>query len=136
MSSVRKLIRLLLTLLLSVQLYQVHAQETQSTRFLLFTPAVVDIGDVDASEKMVSVPFTFTNISGSDIQLLDVHSQCSCTKPVFSKKKVPSGKESSLRVVLFLEDLTGPQKRHLTVISTDGEKRRFSTITIICNVIR
>ena len=54
-------------MLLSVQLYQVHAQETQSTRFLLFTPAVVDIGDVDASEKTVSVPFTFTNISGSDI---------------------------------------------------------------------
>lgn len=123
-------------MLLSVQLYQVHAQETQSTRFLLFTPAVVDIGDVDASEKTVSVPFTFTNISGSDIQLLDVHSQCSCTRPSFSRKTVPPGKESSLRVVLFLEDLTGPQKRHLTVISTDGEKRRFSTITIICNVKR
>ena len=136
MSSARRSIKLILTLLLSVHLFQVPAQEEKSTRFLLFSPAVVNLGDVNASDQTVSVPFTFTNISDSDIQLLDVHSQCSCTKPVFSKKTVPSGKESSLQVTLFLKDLTGPQKRHLTVISTNGEKRRFSTITIVCNVIR
>lgn len=136
MSSVRKSIKLILSLLLLTLPLQANAQTGSDAKLLRFDPAVVNLGELPASQDSVSVTFDFTNISEGDVHLVEVHSQCSCTKPYYSSKTVRSGKKSSLKVTLYLKDLTGPQKRYLTAVATDGQKRRFSTITIVCNVVR
>ena len=136
MSSALKSIRILAFLLIMPMLPAAHAQQGASGRFLRFDPASVELGELKASQDSVCVNFKFENISGGDIAVSDVVAQCSCTKACFSKKTVPAGGKSSLRVTLYLKDLAGPQKRHLTVVSTNGERYRYSTITILCNVNR
>ena len=105
-------------------------------RFLRFDEPCVDLGEVDASLEEVAVEFAFTNIHSAPVTVVDVYAQCSCTRPSFSPMVIKPGGGATIKVKLLLKDLTGPQKRHLTVISTDGEKRRFSTISIICTVKR
>lgn len=136
MSSALKSIRLLALLLIMPTFPAAHAQQGTSGRFLRFNPASVELGELKASQDSVCVNFKFENISDDSITVSDVVAQCSCTKAFFSKKTIPAGGRSSLRVTLYLKDLTGPQKRHLTVVSTNGERYRYSTITIICNVNR
>lgn len=113
-----------------------HAQQGAPGRFLRFDPASVELGELRASQDSVCVNFKFENISEGKVAISDVVSQCSCTKAYFSKDTIPAGGKSSLRVTLYLKDLSGPQKRHLTVLSTNGERYRYSTITIICNINR
>ena len=136
MSSALKSIRLLALLLIMPTLPAAYAQQGASGRFLRFDPAAVELGELRPSQDSVSVTFTFENISEGDVAISDVVSQCSCTKAYFSKQTVPAGGKSSLRATLYLKDLTGAQKRHLTVVSTNGERYRYSTITILCNVKR
>ena len=113
-----------------------YAQQGASGRLLRFDPAAVNLGELKVSQDSVSVTFNFENISDGEVTVADVVPQCSCTKAFFSRKSIPAGGKSSLRVTLYLKDLTGAQKRHLTVISTNGERSRYSTITILCNVNR
>ena len=105
-------------------------------RLLRFEPAVVNLGEIDASTGSVEVSFTFENISSSDVTVVDVHAQCGCTVPSFSHSSVKPGKKGVIKVKLLTNDLSGPQKRHLTVVSTNGETKRFSTISIVCSVKR
>lgn len=119
------------TLLLSV-LLPCRAQGG-SGRLLQFENASIDLGDIP-SGKDVSVSFRFANIADAPVSVVDVHAQCGCTVPSFSTSSVKPGKKGTVNVKLLTKGLSGPQKRHLTVITTNGEKRRFSTITIICNI--
>lgn len=104
-----------------------------SGKLLQFENASIDLGDIPRGED-AAVSFRFTNIAGVPVSVVDVHAQCGCTVPSFSGESVKPGKHGTVRVKLLTKDLSGPQKRHLTVIATNGEKRRFSTITIICNI--
>ena len=136
MSSVLRSIRLLALLLIMLPLPAARAQQGASGRFLRFEPAVVNLGDLQAAQDSVCVNFDFENISEDEVTLADVVAQCTCTKAHFRRESIPAGGKSSLRVTLYLRDLIGAQKRHLTVVSTNGERYRYSTITIICNVNR
>lgn len=128
--------RLTVFLLMLLPLLPASGGEGAGGRYLLFEPAAVDIGEVSFTEGRVTVDFPFTNIAGKTVSIVDVHAQCGCTKASFSSVPVTPGKGGVVRVTLELKDLAGPQKRHLTVISTDGTIRRFSTITITGTVIR
>ena len=107
-----------------------------SGRLLRFDPAIVQLGEIESADGPVTVTFRFTNISDAAVSIVDVHAQCGCTEPEFSRASIAPGQESSLRVILHTRDLSGPQKRNLTVISSDGTRRRYSSISIECNVIQ
>jgi len=130
--------RLTLTLFLTLSvLLPCFAQSAGGGgRLLRFDEAAIDLGEIDASRGEVEVAFTFENISSKPVTVLDVYAQCGCTVPAFSPESVNPGKKSVIKVKLLTKDLTGPQKRHLTVVSSDGENKRFSTISIICTVTR
>ncbi len=101
-----------------------------SPRLLKFEPAVMDFGSVRFDAGSKTVDFVFSNISDKPVSILEVYAQCGCTKAVFDRRPVPVGGMSDISVTLDPSMLYGEQERHLTVISTNGDYRKYNTITL------
>lgn len=102
----------------------------QTARLLRFEPAVMEIDTVRYDAGPVKVRFVCTNISDKDVVIVDVHSQCGCAKPSFSRAAIHPGEYGHVDVTLNPEHLFAGQNRHLTVIATNGDYRKFNTITV------
>lgn len=101
-----------------------------SPRLLRFDPTVIETDTVRFDGGRKTFRFTFTNIADKPVTILVVQAQCGCTVPHYSDKAVFPGKTGWIDVELNPEDLYGEQTRHLTVVSTNGDYRRFNTITL------
>lgn len=101
-----------------------------SPRLLRFDPTVIETDTVRFDGGHKTFRFIFTNIADKPVTVLAVQAQCGCTIPHFSDKAIAPGKTGWIDVELNPEDLYGEQTRHLTVISTNGDYRRFNTITL------
>ena len=99
-------------------------------RILRFEPSVISIDTVryDAGELMIR--FECTNICDKPVVILDVRSQCGCTKPSFSSNSIAPGAKGYVDVLFDPKGLFADQKRHLTVVATNGDYRKFNTLTI------
>lgn len=108
----------------------------QTARLLRFEPSVIEIDTVRFDQGAFNVRFEYINISDKEVSIIDVHSLCGCAKPVFSRESVRPGEKGHIDVSFDPSTLFAEQKRHLTVISTNGEYRKFNTITIHGYVLR
>lgn len=108
----------------------VYASARGTPRILRFEPAVIEIDTVRYDGGAVNVRFVCTNICDKDVMIVDVHSQCGCAKPSFSREPIRPGGQGHVDVVLDPSHLFAEQNRHLTVIATNGEYRKFNTITV------
>ncbi len=108
----------------------VYASAQGTPRILRFDPAVMEIDTVRYDGGTVSVRFVCTNICDKDVMIVDVHSQCGCAKPSFSREPIRPGGQGHVDVVLDPSHLFAEQNRHLTVIATNGDYRKFNTITV------
>lgn len=102
----------------------------QTPRLLRFEPSVIEIDTVRYDAGTVNVRFVFENICDRDVSVIDVHTQCGCTRPSFSRNPVKPGEKGYIDVTFDPSTLFAEQKRHMTVIATNGEYRKFSTITV------
>lgn len=102
----------------------------QTPRILRFEPSVMEIDTVRYDAGPVKVRFTCTNICDKPVSIVAVNSQCGCAKPSFSRAAISPGAKGYVDVVLEPSALFAEQNRHLTVIATNGDYRKFNTITI------
>ena len=82
-----------------------------------------DFGDIAEDGGEVEHKFTFTNLSGKPIVILDVATGCGCTTPNFSRKPVASGAKSE--IVIVFDPMTRPGRftkgvMVYTSLSTNG----------------
>lgn len=99
-------------------------------RILRFESPVMEIDTVRYDGGTVNVRFVCTNICDKDVMIVDVHSQCGCAKPSFSREPIRPGGHGHVDVALDPSHLFAEQNRHLTVIATNGDYRKFNTITV------
>ena len=99
-------------------------------RILSFDPNVISIDTVRYDAGEITVRFECTNICDKPVAIIDVRSQCGCTRPSFGKASIAPGKKGYVDVVFDPHTLFADQKRHLTVVATNGEYRKFNTLTI------
>lgn len=108
----------------------------QTARILQFDAPVQNFGSIRYDAKPVTVRFTCVNIADKPVSIVDVHVQCGCTVPTWSKDPIAPGAKGYVDVALDPSSLIGPQKRHMTVIATNGDYRKFNTITLEGEVLR
>ena len=99
-------------------------------RILQFDSPVIDVDTIRYDAGPVTVRFECTSIADKDVQILDVHAQCGCTEAVFSGEIIPPGGKGYVDVTLDPKNLFAEQDRHLTVIATNGDYKKFNTITV------
>ncbi|MCM1501605.1 MAG: DUF1573 domain-containing protein [Bacteroidales bacterium] len=102
----------------------------QTPRLLRFTQPVMEIDTVRYDAGALALHFTFENISDKPVTILDVRTQCGCAKPSFSRESVAPGHYGNIDVLFDPSHLFAEQDRHLTVIATNGDYRKFSTLTV------
>lgn len=108
----------------------VHTLAGQTPRILSFESPVMEIDTVRYDAGTVTVRFVCTNICDKPVTILDVHSMCGCAKPSFSRTAIKPGDKSAVEVAFEPSTLFAEQNRHLTVIATNGDYRKFNTITV------
>ncbi|MDE6872160.1 MAG: DUF1573 domain-containing protein [Bacteroidales bacterium] len=119
-----------ISMIVAVCLAWTMSMAGQTPRLLRFDEPVAEIGTIRHDAGKVNVRFTFENISGSNVSIVDVRTQCGCASPSFSREGIPPGGKGHIDVLLDPENLFAEQKRHLTVVASNGEYRKFSTITV------
>ena len=99
-------------------------------RILRFDPAEISIDTVryDAGELMVR--FECVNICDKPVVILDVRSLCGCAKPTFGRNSIAPGGKGYVDVIFDPKTLFADQKKHLTVVASNGDYRKFNTLTI------
>lgn len=117
-------------LMVALLLPQALAWGEGTPRILRFEPAVIDIDTVRFDAGEIKVRFECVNISDKPVSIIDVRSQCGCLKPSFSTTSIAPGKKGHVDAVLDPKGLFADQKRHLTVVATNGDYRKFNTITV------
>ena len=110
--------------------WAVSSAQEKDARLLLFTPSTIEIDTVRYDGGPVEVTFSFQNVSGKPVTLLDVRPQCGCTVPVYSRSAVGPGKKGTVKVTFDPSQTYGEQKRYLTVVSTNGDYRKLNTIQV------
>lgn len=99
-------------------------------RLLRFEPAEISIDTVryDAGELMVR--FECVNICDKPVVILEVRSLCGCAKPSFGNNSIAPGSKGFVDVLFDPKTLFADQKKHLTVVATNGDYKKFNTLTI------
>ena len=67
---------------------------------------------------------------GFEVTLLDVHTQCGCARPEFSRKPVKPGGKGTVEVTFDPKDRYGDFSIGLTVIAGNGNYRKFNTLVV------
>ena len=99
-------------------------------RILRFEPALIDIDTVRYDAGEIKVRFECVNISDKPVSIIEVRSQCGCLKASFGSGSIAPGKKGHVDAVLDPKGLFASQKRHLTVVATNGDYRKFNTLTL------
>jgi hypothetical protein len=83
--------------------------------------------------EVVTYKFTFENTGGSNLVLVDVTAACGCTVPSFSKEPVKPGETGEIEVMFNSSNLTGFQRKTITVLANTQPNR--VELEISANVI-
>lgn len=100
----------------------------QTPRLLRFDDPERSLDTVREVDGVVKLRYGFTNISDKPVTLLDVHTQCGCLKPTYSGKPVPPGGRGVVDAVFDPANRLGAFSFGLTVISTNGDYKKFNTL--------
>ena len=99
-------------------------------RLLHFEEPVKNLGKVAETDGTVKLRFEYTNIADREVTLLDVHTQCGCARPEFSRKPVKPGDKGIVEVTFDPKDRYGDFSIGLTVIAGNGNYRKFNTLVV------
>ena len=99
-------------------------------RLLRFEEPVKNLGKVAETDGTVQLRFEYTNIADKEVTLLDVHTQCGCARPEFSRKPVKPGGKGTVEVTFDPKDRYGDFSIGLTVIAGNGNYRKFNTLVV------
>jgi hypothetical protein len=109
----------------------------QGSRLLRFSEPVQVVDTVRFDGGAIQLRYPFENVSGKTVTVLEVHSTCGCFTGEVVKRSLKPGEKTVLKATLDPHSLYGPQKRHLTVLATDGEGQEvLSSVTVEGYVLR
>ena len=103
---------------------------SDNPRLLRFDEPVKELGRIAEADGTVRLRFEYTNIADRQVALLDIHSQCGCAKPQFSKTPVQPGGKGVVEVTFDPKDRFGDFSIGLTVIAGNGDYRKFNTLVV------
>ena len=78
----------------------------------------------------LTLKYVCENIAEKPVTILEVRSQCGCFTADFPKKAINPGEKAVVTARFDPHTLFGSQKRHLTVVATNGDYRKFNTLTL------
>lgn len=116
--------------MVALLLPRVSARGEGTPRILRFEPSVISIDTVRYDAGVINVRFECVNICDKPVAIIDVRSQCGCAKPSFSPQSIAPGEKGCVDVSFDPKSLFAYQKKHLTVVATNGDYRKFNTLTI------
>ncbi|MCR5003954.1 MAG: DUF1573 domain-containing protein [Bacteroidales bacterium] len=102
----------------------------ETARILRFDKNVVDLGTVKEDASPVTVIFEGVNISDKPVQILDVMVRCRCVNFEFERKAVAPGQKVRIKATFNPKNLFAARKEYLTVVATNGDYKKFSTLQI------
>lgn len=122
-----------LSLLLLVAL-SAHGQTT-TARLLEFEQPTRETGTIRKDADPIVFTFKYTNIADNPVVIKDIHTRCGCLKPEFDTKPVAPGESAQVRAVLDPGILYGDFKVPLTVIASNGDYNKYSTLVVQGTVV-
>lgn len=102
----------------------------QTPRLLSFEEPVRELGKIREVDGAVKLRYEFTNVSDKPVTLLEVHTQCGCLQPAYSREPVAPGGRGVVDAVFDPKNRLGDFMIGLTVISTNGDYKKFNTLKI------
>lgn len=97
-------------------------------RLLRFDAPVRELDTVREVDGPVRLRYAFTNVTDRPVVLLDVHTQCGCLQPTFSREAVAPGGRGVVEAVFDPANRLGDFSFGLTVLSTNGDYKKFNTL--------
>lgn len=97
-------------------------------RLLRFEDPVRELDTVREVDGPVRLRYFFTNVADKPVVLLDVHTQCGCLRPSFSREAVAPGGRGVVEAVFDPTNRLGDFSFGLTVLSTNGDYKKFNTL--------
>ena len=110
--------------------------QAQESRLLCFENAEQTVDTVRFDSGAITLRYPFENVSGKSVTVLEIHSSCGCFTGEVNRRILAPGSRAVLTAVFDPESLYGPQTRHLTVVSSDGENTLLSSISVKGYVLR
>lgn len=107
----------------------------QNPPHLKFEQPIIHLGNFKSKAGIIRLSFKFKNVDNKPVTILDVHVQCGCTQAEFPKQPIAVGDSGVVKVDFDPQNLIGDQSRSLTVVSTNGNYKKFNTLTIDGHVI-
>lgn len=84
------------------------------------------------NQKTISIEFPVINKSHKPIEITDLKTSCSCTEAVLSKRKIETGEQASLRIVIDAERMRGNQSFSCVLRTDSGLELPYTaTATIV-----
>lgn len=105
-------------------------------RLLRFDEPEQKVDSVRFDSGVKTLRYTFENISGKTVTVLEVHSGCGCFTGSVKKAVLAPGERGELIAAFDPRTLFGPQNRHLTVVATDGSDTVLSSVGMSGYVVR
>lgn len=99
-------------------------------RLLRFDPSVIEIDTVWYDSGVLALRFECVNIADKDVSILQVRTLCGCAKVVGHSDIIRPGKKGYVDVEFDPHSLFAEQKKYLTVVATNGDYKKFNTLTI------
>ncbi len=97
-------------------------------RLLRFDAPVCELDTVREVDGPVRLRYAFTNVADKPVVLLDVHTQCGCLQPTFSREAVAPGGRGVVEAVFDPANRLGDFSFGLTVLATNGDYKKFNTL--------
>jgi len=114
----------------------IGAQTQADQRLIEFSPSEVTLDSMRFDSGDRQIEFSFRNMTTRKVTILEVRSQCGCLTGEVKSREVRAGGNGVLTATFSPASLHGPQSRHLTIVSTDGEKTMLSSLTVKTFVVR
>lgn len=102
----------------------------QTPRLLRFDAPERSLDTIREADGAVKLRYAFTNVSDKPVTLLDVHTQCGCLRPSYGRTPVAPGGQGVVEAVFDPKNRLGDFSIGLTVISTNGDYKKFNTLTV------
>lgn len=114
----------------------VFGARAQENRLLRFAKAEQVVDTVRFDSGALTLRYLFENVSGKSVTVLEIHSSCGCFTGEVDRRVLAPGARGVLTAVFDPKSLYGPQARHLTVVSSDGENTVLSSVSVEAYVLR
>lgn len=102
----------------------------QNPPHLKFEQPMLHLGNFKSKAGIIHLNFKFKNVDKKPVMILDVHAQCGCTQAKFPLQPIAVGDSGEVKVDFDPHNLFGDQSRSLVVVSTNGDYKKFNTLTI------